>query len=175
MMYITRHGQSKANVDRVFAGGRVNSPLTDKGRLQAEELGEKVKDLGIDLIVSSPMDRAFETAKIVREVAGVEAEIKLEKGIEEFDVGELAGKPLGVSGEEFWTYKGMEDADDFRERVIEAIERWSKSGKNILFVAHNGVIRVLETKELGLPPKEFRGLESHENASVKKIDLAKLK
>ena len=37
MIYFVRHGLSEANVKRVFAGQKDNSPLVDEGRKQAKQ------------------------------------------------------------------------------------------------------------------------------------------
>jgi 2,3-bisphosphoglycerate-dependent phosphoglycerate mutase len=63
VLYVFRHGQSQDNADFLFSGWR-DSPLTDKGREQALELAEKLKDKKIDMLISSPQLRAVETMQI---------------------------------------------------------------------------------------------------------------
>lgn len=62
-LYLTRHGETEWNVQNKVCG-ITDVELTDKGRSQAKELGEKLRDHKIDLIVSSPLKRALETARI---------------------------------------------------------------------------------------------------------------
>lgn len=69
MIYIARHGESTANRDGVYGGQMLKAPLTKKGLEQAHLLGESVKPLDADVIVSSPIERALDTAKVVKEVA----------------------------------------------------------------------------------------------------------
>lgn len=66
-LYFVRHGQSQANVDRIFAG-QSNTPLTALGRHQAEVAAQEIKDLGIDHMISSPLSRTHETARIIAAV-----------------------------------------------------------------------------------------------------------
>ena len=53
-IYVARHGQTQWNVENKVCG-RTDLPLTEKGLAQAEMLGEQVKDLNLDLIISSPL------------------------------------------------------------------------------------------------------------------------
>ena len=65
-IYFTRHGWSEWNEANKICGG-TDIPLTEKGRAQARELGQKCLDekLDFDTILASPLKRAYETAEIV--------------------------------------------------------------------------------------------------------------
>ena len=67
-IYFARHGETVWNVENKICG-MTDSPLTEKGRQQARELGQKVKESGvhIDEILYSPLSRAADTAKAVAE------------------------------------------------------------------------------------------------------------
>ena len=58
-IYFARHGETVWNVENKICG-MTDSPLTEKGRQQARELGRKVKESGvrIDEILYSPLSRA---------------------------------------------------------------------------------------------------------------------
>ena len=73
-IYFARHGETVWNVENKICG-MTDSPLTEKGRQQARELGRKVKESGvhIDEILYSPLSRAADTAKAVAEAAGLPA------------------------------------------------------------------------------------------------------
>ena len=70
-IYFARHGETVWNVENKICG-MTDSPLTEKGRQQARELGRKVKESGvhIDEILYSPLSRAADTAKAVAEATG---------------------------------------------------------------------------------------------------------
>ena len=70
-IYFARHGETVWNVENKICG-MTDSPLTEKGRQQAWELGRKVKESGahIDEILYSPLSRAADTAKAVAEATG---------------------------------------------------------------------------------------------------------
>ena len=57
-IYFARHGETVWNVENKICG-MTDSPLTEKGRQQARELGRKVKESGvhIDEILYSPLSR----------------------------------------------------------------------------------------------------------------------
>src|SRR5579875_3120410 len=73
ILYLMRHGETVWNCERRFQGRR-DSPLTAKGRLQAQRMGEVLRRLGAGAagwaIVASPLGRALETARIVAETLG---------------------------------------------------------------------------------------------------------
>ena len=65
IVYLVRHGQSRANVERVFSNGRVDLPLTDEGREQARRAARWLGGRGIRHVFSAPLLRARETAGIL--------------------------------------------------------------------------------------------------------------
>lgn len=71
-IYFARHGETVWNVENKICG-MTDSPLTEKGRQQARELGRKVRESGvrIDEILYSPLSRAADTAKAVAEATGL--------------------------------------------------------------------------------------------------------
>lgn len=96
MIYFIRHGESEANVKKVFAGQKEDSLLTDEGREQAKITAKEIikEGLKIDKIYSSPLKRASETAKIIAEELGFDAsEIIIEERVIEYDMGSLTGTP----------------------------------------------------------------------------------
>ena len=59
-----RHGLTQLNRDKLV-GGRVDAPLIDEGRVQAREAAAALDGMRFDVVVSSPLARALETAQIV--------------------------------------------------------------------------------------------------------------
>ena len=62
--YFFRHGQTNENKAGATYGNRVNAYLTPDGIAQAEKLGQYLSDKNIEIVYSSPLRRAIETAKI---------------------------------------------------------------------------------------------------------------
>ena len=64
IVLLVRHGHSTANAEGVLAGWAPGVGLTDTGREQAERLGERLRPLAPVEVVTSPLQRCVETAKI---------------------------------------------------------------------------------------------------------------
>lgn len=71
-IYIVRHGESEFNIsnsNEVFVSGKwgeTGEPLTQKGKAQAEERAEQLRDIHFDAIFSSDLSRAIHTAEIIK-------------------------------------------------------------------------------------------------------------
>ena len=79
---LIRHGQTYWNKKKKMQG-QVNIPLNDTGRQQAVKLAEELKKYDFDVCFSSPLDRAYETAKIVvgdRQIDMIKHELLTEQG-----------------------------------------------------------------------------------------------
>lgn len=89
-IYLVRHGQDQDNINKVLNGHR-DTELTETGEKQAEEAGEKLKNANISVIYSSPLKRAYNTAKIIANKIGIK-DIILDDRLMERDFGILSGK-----------------------------------------------------------------------------------
>lgn len=177
MIYFIRHGESEANVRKVFAGQKDNSLLTDKGREQARATAKEIikEGLKIDKIYSSPLKRAYETAEIIAKELGFDAsKIITEERIIEYDMGSLSGTHWhAISSTILADAENEEDPEMFRNRVYSCAKELSKLPGNILLVSHAGVGRILETVKKGMDAKLFYDLPAYENASITEIDWIK--
>jgi len=72
-IYLVRHGQSEGNVGLVFQG--METPLTERGFVQAGKIAERCANLEIQTIISSPMKRAFQTAEAISKRIQVPIEV----------------------------------------------------------------------------------------------------
>lgn len=63
-LILIRHGETEWNVIGRYQG-QADPPLNDKGILQAHELAEKLADSGLQVLYSSPLKRAAQTAEIL--------------------------------------------------------------------------------------------------------------
>ena len=86
---LARHGESEANLVGEFSNRGTKHPLTDVGRAQAADLAERLADLHVDRVLTSPVLRAQQTAAIVGERFGVPVEV--DERLREFDVGAFEG------------------------------------------------------------------------------------
>ena len=79
---LIRHGQTYWNKKKKMQG-QVNIPLNETGKKQAVKLAEELKKYDFDVCFSSPLDRAYETAKIVvgeRDIEMIKHELLIEQG-----------------------------------------------------------------------------------------------
>lgn len=139
MLYIVRHGQTDWNKEGRNQG-RTNIDINEKGIEQAEEIKEKLKDIKFDIVFSSPLERAYHTAKII-----TDNEIIIDERLIERNNGEIEGKlreeyQVDFSCE-FETRFGIEPLYEFRKRINDFFEEIMNKypGKNILIVTHAGV------------------------------------
>lgn len=142
-LYFVRHGLSEMNV-LGFRAGSIETPLTDKGRAVAKLAGEHARNLGIDLIVSSSMGRALETAEIIaREISYPLEAIQKSDLLVERHFGILEGKPY-KPGEDLDVVEGIEQAEALFERVTQALD-WIETlpGNTVLIVSHGATGRAL--------------------------------
>lgn len=149
-LYVARHGETTWNVENKICG-RTDVPLTPRGRQQARELAERTRDCGIDVILASPLQRAYQTALAVSEVTGVpvmtdarliEQHYGVYEGQDRFDDGFLANKRQFASA-----YPGGESMLQLAHRLYGLLEEVKEkyAGKTVLLVCHNGVCRMIHT------------------------------
>ncbi len=91
-IFLVRHGESEGNLGGTLQGCRLDTPLTRRGRRQAEALAVRLAEAEVDDVVASPMARARETAEICAAPHGLAVRLDLE--LVEFDWGVWTGLPL---------------------------------------------------------------------------------
>ncbi len=70
--FLLRHGETEWNAQNRFCG-RSDVPLSDAGREQARRLGDRLKSVPLDVLYTSPLRRAFETARLISDAIGLES------------------------------------------------------------------------------------------------------
>jgi len=98
-LYFARHGQSEANVLKIFSNSGWKHPLTDLGVAQSETLAEHLKPQHITHIFSSPVMRAVQTSQILSNRLGIP--FKITEALREYAVGSLED----TSTDEGWALK----------------------------------------------------------------------
>ena len=147
-LYVVRHGETAWNKE-----GRVQGitdiPLTEKGISDALKLRDLVKSLNIDVVISSPLKRAIETAKLITDN---KLPINTDDRIKERDWGLNEGANINeVDRIDCWDVilntkvQNIESIQDFMYRVSEFIEdiKVRFKDKNVLVVTHSAVSRVI--------------------------------
>lgn len=96
MLMFVRHGHSEVNVAGVFANRGEGYPLSDTGRAQAAELADRLGDLQVDRVYSSPLLRARQTADVIAARTG--APVTVTAALTECDMGELEAPAIRRGG-----------------------------------------------------------------------------
>lgn len=155
-VYLTRHGQIVWNLDKRLQGSG-NSDLTDHGIEQAEQLKKRVDSLQLDVIYTSPLERARKTANIIRgsrniEIIEVDAFKEISFGeYEGYTEEELLKVGRGKEIKEIFNGNmdikapGGESLRNLYKRVGEALDNILKNSinKNILIVAHGMTLKAV--------------------------------
>lgn len=144
-IYLTRHGQTEWNVLKKIQG-KVDIELNENGKEQAKQIGEKLKNTKIDLIICSPLKRAKETAEIINSYLNVP--IIFDERISERSFGEFEGMNIETFDfNDLWNYtkncnhNKVEPLHDLFKRVYQFLDEMKETYvcKNILIVAHGGI------------------------------------
>jgi len=172
-IYVVRHGQTNWNVEGKVQG-QMDIELNDTGIEQARSLSKNIANENFDVIISSDLKRAYKTTQIINE--NHKLEIQIDKRLRERGYGDYSGyNKHNMEYEKLWTYElnykgdNVEPFVDFVKRV-EIFIKDSKStykGKNVLFVTHGWVARVIEHMYGNLPINSLHSY-SPSNASYKK-------
>ncbi|AKU96704.1 Phosphoglycerate mutase family [Labilithrix luteola] len=176
-MYLARHGETADNANRIFQG-QGGSGLAPKGRAQAERLAARMKRASLDAIVSSDLERAFETAEIV----GRACEIRVDRDprLREVDVGTWTGKSYdeiarlhpedwaAIARGEDVRRGGGETYAELAIRIEAALERIADGRPHgrMLVVSHGGAIRSFIARILGVSKDGFRVLDAVANCGI---------
>ena len=157
-LVLVRHGESQWNLENRFTGW-IDIPLTDKGREEALQAGEKIKGIKFDKAYTSVLQRAIETLTIILKVIGQEKiPIEKDQALNERHYGDLQGlnkaetaKKYGDKQVHIWRRSydiappNGESLKDTAARTLPYFEKKIvpdlKAGKNILVSAHGNSLR----------------------------------
>ncbi len=167
LIYLIRHGESEGNKERRFRGWE-DFPLSENGRKQVKNLGKALRNSGIEVIYSSPLVRAYDTASAVAETTG--AKIVVEPAFKSIALGDWEGRTIAeiekLYPEEFKMWletpeklrmPGFEPISQLRRRAMRALNRIVREnqGKTIAVVSHTALLKVIFAGILNLTPPYF--------------------
>jgi broad specificity phosphatase PhoE len=152
-LYVVRHGETERSAQKEYSGRR-ELPLTERGREQAREVGERLRGAGVDAIYSSPLSRAADTARAIADATG--APLKIDERLTEVDYGPLEGldreSALERFGERFQAWRddpmgspmpGTEPLTDALERARSALAEAIEAAECPVIVGHQGILRLV--------------------------------
>ena len=166
-LILVRHGASQAGFHGVIAGPSSCPGLTPEGRAQAEALRdhlETTRRLKADVLLSSIIPRAVETAEIIAPALGIETFAR-ECDLCEVHTGEADGLEWAEYGTRYGSFSMEAEPDrvfapegeswnSFHERVRRMLQRISDTypGQTVVAVCHAGVITASLRVLLDSPP-----------------------
>jgi broad specificity phosphatase PhoE len=178
---LARHGETDWNRDGRWQG-HTDEPLNAVGLAQAEDLGAQVATLAVDLLYSSDLARARQTAAAIERATGLEAVIDAD--LREVDVGEWAGcnREQARARDPAWYqrwldgavegYRGGETYVQLHERSVRAFRRVAAAaqGRTAVIVCHGGNIRAIVSEVIGIGADERWRVAGAANCSLTAIE-----
>ena len=177
-----RHGQTAWNVEHRLPGQLPGVALNETGRQQSARLADALTVLPISAIISSPLERARDTAEVIAQPHKLE--IQFEPDLMDIELGSWSGQNYDELSKNDPGWKafvqdptvgpeGVETFPQLQQRVVAAVERWRKqdsTGAYPAFVAHADVVKLLIAYYTGLEAKQA-GFLAIDNASVSLVEL----
>ena len=152
--WLVRHGETDwARLGRHT--GRTDVTLTDTGREQARRLRARLAGKQFAMVLSSPLSRALETARL----AGFGDVLEIDPDLREWDYGAQEGLTTveireRIPGWSIWTHgvEGGESADQVAARADRVVARVRSARGDVALFAHGHVLRILAARWLDQQP-----------------------
>lgn len=167
---LVRHGRTAANASGVLAGRAAGVALDDVGRKQVAQTAERLADIPLTAVVSSPLMRCRQTARaIVARQQGSPA-TPLDRNLTEADYGQWQGRPLSeLSREALWSdvqnrpstavFPGGEAMTAMQQRALGALRHYDELyGDDTVWaaVSHADIIKSVLAHAQGLHLDQFQ-------------------
>ncbi|MCL5667169.1 MAG: histidine phosphatase family protein [Patescibacteria group bacterium] len=176
-IYFIRHGETPSNVKKIRQGIQIDDYLDTQGVLQMEKIIPVIKQLKLDLLVTSHLHRAEESVALINQKLEKPVQVVHDFRLRERDFGSLTGHPLDYWDKTLPNHRelerlqeydyrpfGGESVEDVRQRSVSAILDLIANfpDKNIGIITHNGVIRLIlfHFPEI---PRIYRGLKTEKD------------
>lgn len=162
-LILIRHGETDWNIEGRYTG-QSDIPLNKRGLQQAETLAKKINVDTIDAIYSSDLQRAFETAKRLRDQGDIP--LFLDARLREIHQGEWEGlhfDEIHARYRQAWEQRknapmevappGGETVGEVRQRVLGAVREIidQHPGETIAIVSHGLCLAIIQVEANGLP------------------------
>ena len=164
---LVRHGECRGNREGLFRG-RTDFPLNQNGFMQAEDLAREINRYHPDVLLTSPLTRAVQTAQAISKLCQVKVQEQPE--LNNIQLGPWEGRykkeiatlfPLEwqkwIKQPENLNIPGMETLSQVKNRVKYLLDRCVSEffGQTILFVSHRAVLKPLIAACLGMTHSYF--------------------
>jgi len=173
-IFLIRHGETESNKKGIFRG-RLDIPLSETGREQAKFTKDYFNSINIEAVLSSPLIRAVETAKIIFP----EKEIIIDERLNNLDLGSWSGiekEKIKMENPQMWklwtetpekiVFPAGESIWDVYKRVCNLLESIKiMTYEKISLISHRSVLKTLIACAVGLK-NDFFWKFHLDNASV---------
>ena len=182
---LARHGETVWHSNNRYAGGGSDIDLTPKGHRQAHTLAQWCVGFAPDVVISSPVRRAVETAAPCAAALG--AQVHIVEGLREVNFGIAEGRTIEelqaadpAMVERFRAdpvahpFPGAEPPQDAADRAASALRLIAQQfdGAKVLVVAHNTLLRLAICRLLDLPVARYRDIFPRlENAAISEMTV----
>lgn len=159
-IYMVRHGQSVANIEHKYQGQSYDTDLTELGKTQALDVGNKLQTRDIKIIYSSPLKRAQQTADII--ATKLSLKVFSEDLLKETDHGDwcyLTDEQIKTKWPEMyemWQTSPSQvifpNGEDFQNQTAKRVVDWWQAldkNKNTVIVSHENIMQIIITFILG--------------------------
>ncbi|MCQ2236338.1 MAG: histidine phosphatase family protein [Bacteroidales bacterium] len=165
-LYLCRHGQTVENQSRILQG-QMHGHLNEDGKKQAVLMGESLRSINADIVISSDLQRCVDTAHLA---LGENIQLVLEPLLRERDWGPLTGKTI----EEARQYPDIDNCGEsisaLYKRAEILLHKWESmfDGQTIIAFGHGMTNRVIQAAYHGVSVKE---IDKMDNAEVRHIEI----
>jgi len=153
-IYLCRHGDTAWSGERRLAG-HTDIALAEVGRSNALRIGQRLRVIGFDAVLVSPLLRARQTA----ELAGYGDSAVIEPRLKEMNFGRYEGLTTEEVRQQQpgWAYlrdgaPEGDNPDSLAERADSLLTDLRRQGGTILIFGHSVIMRVLTARWLGQAP-----------------------
>lgn len=158
-LYIARHAETDYSVKGLInSDPAIDVHLTPRGKEQASELYDQLKDINFDAIIASSMSRTYETAIFIAQPA--HREIVRDARLNDLRMG-FEGQKVDAyrtalaASDDMWNvrFNDGESLNDLSARVADFLaELKTKPYENVLIISHMSVIQLMVGQLRGLNP-----------------------
>lgn len=145
-IYLVRHGQTDWNKEQKLQG-QIDIPMNDEGIRQMNELADKLAVFGLqaDVIISSPLERAKESAQIIADRIGYTEAITIDANFLERNFGLLEGvrwnPELNLEDPKYQ----VESVSDLCDRAKKALSKYTfADDMNVMIVSHGAMLAAVK-------------------------------
>ena len=182
-VFLIRHGATQLTAEGRFSGD-VGVDLSEEGRWQAAQLGERLRHEEVAAVYASPLSRAVETARIVGGACRLSCETR--DGLREISHGHWEGLTRAEVEARFadeyaaWEEDPFTFAPDGGESGVAVLARalpaireivMAHAGRRIVVVSHKATIRLLLSSLLGIDARGYRDRLDQAPACLNVLDF----